>query len=409
MPLRAAPGLKIGYVMGIGDQVPAGIGQLGYPVTLLDAAALATGDLARFDTIVTGTRAYAVREDLKTSGRRLLEYVKQGGNLVVLYNTDELVPSQFAPFPGVLDARAEEVSEEDSPVRILAPAAQVFRWPNRITLADFDGWVEQRGSKFWATWDPAYTPMLGNLRHRAAPSTGRVAPGVVWQGHLHLLRLRVSQAAAVWSARGVSAAGESSRPRQTAEPIKGCLARGTSHVHVSTLHVAPCTWSRVRYHQRATLPTQVAGARLLPDELGGTWARGERVDAELSRVFVRIVPFAAMAAIVVAGQGPPAGGRPLHRSRSRRRGVPPGHRGRPRLRRGAEECSPAPGRPTSRRWTPRPRIAVARSTARECVSCHGPQARGTQNGSNLGAFAGGAARSVTAAKSVRCSSAATRK
>jgi hypothetical protein len=170
--VRAVPNLRIGYVMGIGDQVPAGVSQLGYPVTLLGPEALATGDLSRFDTIITGTRAYAVREDLKTSSHRLLDYVKQGGNLVVLYNTDELVPNQFAPFPGVLDARAEEVSEEDSPVRILAPTAQVFQWPNRITPADFDHWVEQRGSKFWAAWDPAYTPMLETFDKGQAPQQG---------------------------------------------------------------------------------------------------------------------------------------------------------------------------------------------------------------------------------------------
>ena len=141
-------------------------------MTLLDGAALAAGDLARFDAIVTGTRAYAVREDLKTYSRRLLEYVKQGGNLIVLYNTDELVPNQFAPYPGELDARAEEVSEEDSPVRILAPTRRCSAGPNRITMADFDGWVEQRGSKFWATWDPAYTPMLETFDTGQPPQQG---------------------------------------------------------------------------------------------------------------------------------------------------------------------------------------------------------------------------------------------
>ena len=88
--------------MGIGDQVPPGIAQLGYEVTLLDEHALATGDLRRFDAIMTGTRAYAVRDDLKTYNQRLLDYVKNGGNLIVLYNTQELVPNQFAPFPGEL-------------------------------------------------------------------------------------------------------------------------------------------------------------------------------------------------------------------------------------------------------------------------------------------------------------------
>jgi adhesin HecA-like repeat protein len=113
--VKIAPNLSVGYVMGIGDDVPAGIAQLGAKVQLLGEHELATADLKQFDAIMTGTRAYAVREDLKTYNRRLLDYVKNGGNLIVLYNTQELVPNQFAPYPGELTQRAEEVSEEDSP------------------------------------------------------------------------------------------------------------------------------------------------------------------------------------------------------------------------------------------------------------------------------------------------------
>nr|MBA3296961.1 PIG-L family deacetylase [Acidobacteriota bacterium] len=152
--------LNVGYVMGVGDQVPAAIAQLGYHVTQLDEQALATGDLSKFDAIMTGTRAYAVREDLKTYNRRLLEYAQNGGNLVVLYNTQEMDPRRYSPYPASLTGRAEEVSEEDSPVEILASDHQAFTWPNRITKADFDGWVEQRGSKFWSEWDPKYTAMI---------------------------------------------------------------------------------------------------------------------------------------------------------------------------------------------------------------------------------------------------------
>ncbi len=161
--VNVVSGLNVGYVMGIGDQVPASIAQLGATVTLLGPEDLANGNLSRFDTIITGTRAYAVRDDLRTFNRRLLEYVKNGGNLIVLYNTPEFVPTQFAPYPAQLPADAEEVSEEDSPVDILAPNDQAFTWPNVITTADFDGWVEQRGSKFFSTWDKAYTPMISTF------------------------------------------------------------------------------------------------------------------------------------------------------------------------------------------------------------------------------------------------------
>jgi LmbE family N-acetylglucosaminyl deacetylase len=165
-------GLKVGYVMGIGDSVPQGLLQLGAQVTLLDERALASADLSVYDTIMTGTRAYAVREDLKIYNSRLLDYVKAGGNMIVLYNTQELVPNTFAPFPGELPRTAEEVSEENSPVTILAPSHQAFNWPNKITSADFDGWVEQRGSKFFTKWDAAYTPMISTFDKNQPPQSG---------------------------------------------------------------------------------------------------------------------------------------------------------------------------------------------------------------------------------------------
>jgi LmbE family N-acetylglucosaminyl deacetylase len=177
--VETVPGLNVGYVMGVGDQVPDGIRQLGNTVSLLDEAELARGDLSRFDAIVTGTRAYAVREDLKTYNRRVMEYVERGGNLIVLYNTQELVPNRWAPRPGELTQRAEEVSEEDSPVDILAPDVPMLTWPNLITKADFEGWVEQRGSKFWSAWDPAYRPIIATWDRGQKPQQG----GWLWLRH----------------------------------------------------------------------------------------------------------------------------------------------------------------------------------------------------------------------------------
>jgi LmbE family N-acetylglucosaminyl deacetylase len=176
-------GLNVGYVMGVGDQVPTGLAQLGAKVTLLGEKELASADLKQFDTILTGTRAYAVREDLKTYNQRLMDYVKDGGNLVVLYNTQEFVPNKWAPFPAELPQRAEEVSEEDSPVEILAPEHPVFNWPNKITKADFEGWVEQRGSKFWTEWDKAYTPLLATWDKGQAPQKGGWLTARYGKGH----------------------------------------------------------------------------------------------------------------------------------------------------------------------------------------------------------------------------------
>ena len=182
--VKIAPGLKVGYVMGVGDDVPAGIAQLGVQVQMLNEQDLAAADLKQFDAIMTGTRAYAVRDDLRTYNQRLLDYVKNGGNLIVLYNTPaEFDPNQFAPFPGQLPRNAEEVSEEDSPVQILAPGRPELTTPNAITSADFDGWVEQRGSKFFSEWDKAYTPMIETHDQGQPPQRGGWLTARYGQGH----------------------------------------------------------------------------------------------------------------------------------------------------------------------------------------------------------------------------------
>ena len=178
-------GLRVGYVMGVGDEVPAGIAALGATVELLDEAALAAlapGAEPLFDAIVVGTRAYAVRDDLREHNERLLEYARRGGNLVVLYQTQEYVPDAMAPYAASLPRGAEEVSEEDAPVRLTQPDHPLLTTPNQITEADFDGWIEQRGSKFFAEWDAAYTPLV-ETRDRGQPPqlgvwlTARVGEG----------------------------------------------------------------------------------------------------------------------------------------------------------------------------------------------------------------------------------------
>lgn len=181
--VQTVPDLRIGYVMGVGDEVPAAIRELGAAVDLLDAATLASGPLGTYDTIVTGTRAYAVRADLRAHNGRLLDYVRGGGNLVVLYNTPEFVPEEFAPLPASLPGNAEEICEEDAPVTILAGDHAVMTRPNRITPADFDGWIEQRGSKFFASWDPGYTRVLSSHDRGQPPQHGGFLTARVGKGH----------------------------------------------------------------------------------------------------------------------------------------------------------------------------------------------------------------------------------
>jgi hypothetical protein len=172
MEVATRPGVRVGYVMGVGDELPAAIAQLGASVTLLDRDTLATGDLTRFEVIVTGTRAYAVRDDLRAHNRRLLDWVRGGGRMVVLYNTPEFVPDQFAPYDASLPGNAEEVSEQSAAVEILEPRHVFFTTPNTIAGTDFDGWIEQRGSKFLATWDARYTALASSHDQGQAPQRG---------------------------------------------------------------------------------------------------------------------------------------------------------------------------------------------------------------------------------------------
>jgi len=158
--VKVAPRLKVGYVMGAGDEVPASMEHIGVKPQLLGPADLAGGNLAQFDTIVVGIRASAVRPDYRASSSRLLEYVRNGGNLIVQYQDSEFDGIQFGPFPFQIGRRPEEVVEEDAKITILEPSNPVFNAPNKIVASDFEGWAEERGSKFMTEWDPQYKALL---------------------------------------------------------------------------------------------------------------------------------------------------------------------------------------------------------------------------------------------------------
>jgi hypothetical protein len=118
-----------------------------------------------------GIRASAVRDDYKAYHHRLLEYVEQGGHLIVQYQTQEYDAAPYGPYPHRL-GRAAEVSEEDATVTVLEPANPIFNWPNKITPADFENWVEERGSKWMSTWDERYHALLESHDREQAPQRG---------------------------------------------------------------------------------------------------------------------------------------------------------------------------------------------------------------------------------------------
>jgi LmbE family N-acetylglucosaminyl deacetylase len=154
-------GSRIGYIMGSGDEVPDALRQIGYEVTLLSDPDLESADFSRYDAIVTGVRAYNVRKRLKGAQPKLLDYVKNGGTLVVQYNTlQELVLESPGPYP--FKVSNDRVTVEEAPIRFVKPDHPLLNTPNKITRADFEGWVQERGLNFTRDWDSRYETPLGS-------------------------------------------------------------------------------------------------------------------------------------------------------------------------------------------------------------------------------------------------------
>jgi LmbE family N-acetylglucosaminyl deacetylase len=152
--------LKVGYIIGAGDDIPTVLQQIGMNVTLIAADKLATENLSRYRTIVLGVRAYDTQKDVVANNQKLLDYLSNGGTLIVQNNNSvsDFNTGHFTPYPAEL-SRAR-VSVEEAPVHILAPDDPVFHYPNEISQKDFDGWVQERGLYFMGKWDDHFTPLL---------------------------------------------------------------------------------------------------------------------------------------------------------------------------------------------------------------------------------------------------------
>jgi LmbE family N-acetylglucosaminyl deacetylase len=150
--VKVAPNLNVGYVMGTGDDVPQALEQLGIHPHSLSAAEIASSDLGHFDVILIGIRAYSNRPELIANSRRLLDYVQGGGTLIVQYQSAGF--GSYGPYPYLLGS-AERVVDETAPVKL--SDSPLFQWPNHITSADFEGWIEERGHSFLESWDSHYS------------------------------------------------------------------------------------------------------------------------------------------------------------------------------------------------------------------------------------------------------------
>jgi hypothetical protein len=167
--VKVAPGLRVGYVMGPGDLVPEAMEGMGVTPHLLTAKEVAGDDLSAWNVIVIGIRAYTTRPELTANQNRLDEFVRSGGTLIVEYQGNTFP----APLPLTMSGRMpERVVDEQAPVKLLEPENPLLTWPNRITTADFDGWVEERGHGFLDHWDPGYTALTETADEGQDPQRG---------------------------------------------------------------------------------------------------------------------------------------------------------------------------------------------------------------------------------------------
>jgi LmbE family N-acetylglucosaminyl deacetylase len=169
--VKMAPSLTVGFLPGTGDDVPTALDDLGAHVRILAASDITHGNLSGFDAIVLGTRAYAVRTELKAANVRLMDYVKNGGVLIVQYQLQDF-DHEYGPFPFTLGSNPQKVVDEHSEVTMLDPGNAAFAWPNKITAADFKGWVEERGHGFMRDWDSHYTPLVETHDPEQDPQKG---------------------------------------------------------------------------------------------------------------------------------------------------------------------------------------------------------------------------------------------
>jgi len=170
-------GQNIAYIEGAGDVVPESLRQIGYQVEVLNPEDITAQRLSRFDAVVIGIRAYNTVEALKFKQQVLFDFVKQGGNMIVQYNTNRgLKTKTLAPYP--LELSRDRVTDEQSEVIFINPSHPILNTPNKITQKDFEGWTQERGLYFPNTWDNAFTPILSMHDRGESPKTGSllVAP-----------------------------------------------------------------------------------------------------------------------------------------------------------------------------------------------------------------------------------------
>ncbi len=177
-------GNRVAYIMGAGDAIPASLQQMGYDVDILEDAKITAENLKNYDALVIGVRAFNTVDRLKFHQPKLLEYVKNGGTMIVQYNTSHrlVMPmKELAPYP--LQLSRDRVSVEEAEVRFLAPDHEVLNFPNKITEKDFEGWIQERGLYFPNEWDEQFTAILSSNDPGEPPRDGGMLVAKYGEGY----------------------------------------------------------------------------------------------------------------------------------------------------------------------------------------------------------------------------------
>ena len=176
---------RVGYIRGAADQVPEALAGVGVPVVMLSGPTLERGNLSRFDAIIVGPRAYETDTALIANNRRLLQYARRGGLVIVQYQQHRFFTGQFAPYPltvGGPQVSHDRVTDETAPMSILAKEHPAARLPNRLGAGDWTGWVQERGLYFARTWDRRYQAVLETHDPGESPLKGGLLIAPVGKG-----------------------------------------------------------------------------------------------------------------------------------------------------------------------------------------------------------------------------------
>ncbi|WP_242206136.1 PIG-L family deacetylase [Aestuariivivens insulae] len=175
-------GENIAYIQGAGDVVPESLKQIGYSVRVITPEDINAETLSLFDAVVLGIRAYNTLDKLQFKQQQLFDFVAQGGNMIVQYNTSyRLQAGQLAPY--TLKLSRDRVTNENAEVRFLAPKHELLNYPNKITQKDFEGWTQERGLYFPGEWAKEFTPILSMNDAGETPKAGSLLVAKYGKGY----------------------------------------------------------------------------------------------------------------------------------------------------------------------------------------------------------------------------------